>query len=295
MIAAPRAEFIELPGLRLHVLRWGGPGRPALLLHGLASNARIWDRVAVALAEAGFAVAAPDLRGHGLSDKPDEGYDFASVTGDVRALVEQLGWAAPALVGHSWGGTLALDYAARHNRGPLAPGALALIDGGIAQLDDFPGATWETVRDLLTPPRLAGTPLAAFLTRLHDPGRTWRPDEEATAAILAGFELYADGTLSPRLAFDRHMLVVRALWEFQTYTRFDRVRCPVLMMPARPPEPRDPQEQGYLELKARGLARAQQAIEDLRVHWMEDSVHDIPLQRPAALAETLLDFLGRRA
>lgn len=290
-----RSDFVDLPALRLHVLRWGGAGRPVLLLHGLASNARIWDPVARALAQAGFAVAAPDLRGHGLSDKPDQGYDITTVAGDLADLIERLGWQAPALVGHSWGGVLALDHAARDPAGPQAPAALALIDGGIAQLSDAPGATWERVRDRLTPPRLAGTSLADLLARLHDPGRKWIPDDQTTAAILAGFRLHADGTIAPRLTFERHMLVVRALWEFQTYDRFPAVRCPVLMVPARPPAPLDLQEQGYLELKQRGLERARRAIADLRVHWMEDSVHDLPMQRPQALAELLLDFLGGRA
>ena len=65
---------------------------PILLLHGLASSARSWEPVAKRLAAAGHHVVAADFRGHGLSDKPDDGYDLATVivtartTHVVRAL-----------------------------------------------------------------------------------------------------------------------------------------------------------------------------------------------------------------
>ena len=66
-------------GVHLHAHRWDGTGRPFVLVHGLASNARLWDGVAARLADAGHRVVAVDLRGHGRSDKPDDGYDIATV------------------------------------------------------------------------------------------------------------------------------------------------------------------------------------------------------------------------
>ncbi len=70
---------ISTNGINLHYRDWGGSGRQVVLLHGLASSCHIWDLVAPQLAE-DFAVIAVDQRGHGLSDKPDTGYDFASVS-----------------------------------------------------------------------------------------------------------------------------------------------------------------------------------------------------------------------
>ncbi|MGH7686487.1 MAG: alpha/beta fold hydrolase, partial [Candidatus Dormibacteria bacterium] len=65
-------------------------GEPALLaLHGLASNARWWDLVGRELGAA-HRVIAPDLRGHGRSDRPETGYDFDSVVGDLRSVVTEL-------------------------------------------------------------------------------------------------------------------------------------------------------------------------------------------------------------
>jgi len=287
-----RSSFISANGLRIHCLAWeaGSGARPVLLLHGLASNARIWELVAPRLVEAGLGLIAPDLRGHGLSDKPDAGYDFESISSDVAALLDSLGWPTPIVVGHSWGGALALSYAARFPTGRGAPAGLVLIDGGITQLDDFPGASWEIIREILAPPRLAGIRLADFLARMNDPARKWRPDDRQLDIILGNFEVASDGRISPRMTFERHMLVVRALWELKTYERFQEVQCPVLMLPARPPRPWSPEEEGHMCLKERGIERARQTIADLQVRWMEDTIHDIPLQKPQALAEEILAF-----
>ena len=81
--------------LRLNVRHWPGEGRPFVLLHGLASNSLTWAVVARHLQAAGHAVYAVDQRGHGPSDKPDDGYDFATVTEDLDLLCERLGAGEP--------------------------------------------------------------------------------------------------------------------------------------------------------------------------------------------------------
>jgi len=118
----------------------------------------------------------------------------------------------------------------------------------------------------------------------------WQPDSQAVQIILANFDVTQQETIAPRLSFEHHMQIVRAMWEFKTYEYYTRLRCPVLIVPARPAEPLSTQEQEFLALKKSGVARAQETIQDVRVHWMEDSIHDIPLQRPADLAALLAEF-----
>src|SRR3989442_9802636 len=117
-------------GLALSYREWSGQGAPIALLHGLASNARIWDQVAARLAPR-FRVVALDQRGHGLSDKPPDGYDFETVVADASAAFERLGIVRPVLVGHSWGGNVALQFAADADPPPRA---LVLVDGGFIEL-----------------------------------------------------------------------------------------------------------------------------------------------------------------
>jgi pimeloyl-ACP methyl ester carboxylesterase len=287
------SSYLYLNGLRVHYLRWDtdGPGRPVILLHDLGSNARIWERVAPRLAARALQPLAPDLRGHGLSDRPDGDYGFDTFYRDLAAFITASELERPVLVGHSWGALLALDYAARRSFGPLAPAAILLVDGGMTQLDDEPGGTWEGVRDHLAPPQLEGVPLETFLAGLAGLSPGWQPDDHAVQIYLSNFDVSADEILSPRLTYERHLQILRATWEYKTYERFDRVKCPVLLVPIRPVRPDSPEESDQLARKERGLDQARHRIADLTLHWMPEGAHDIPLQRPTELADLIADFI----
>ena len=80
-------DEVRLPGgPRLALRRADGDRRPFLLVHGLSSNARLWDGIARRLAEAGHQVVAVDQRGHGRSEQVDDGYTTAQCAADLAAL-----------------------------------------------------------------------------------------------------------------------------------------------------------------------------------------------------------------
>ena len=85
-----------------------GRGRPVVLLHGFPDTGRLWRHQVPALAEAGFRVVAPDLRGYGRSDKPAsvEAYSFVMLVGDVVAVLDDAGIDKTHVVGHDWGAAL---------------------------------------------------------------------------------------------------------------------------------------------------------------------------------------------
>ncbi len=287
------SAYLFANNLRFHYLRWNqdAPGQPVVFLHGLASNARIWELVAERLAGSDYPLYALDARGHGLTDKPDEGYDFETFTNDLGAFLDACAIERPVLAGHSWGAQVALSYAARFRSGQRAPRGTILVDGGATQLDDQ-GATWEEVRQRLAPPRLAGLPLEEFMGRLKAWTASWQPSEQALSIIQANMEITPEDTIYPRLTFERHMQILRAIWDFKTYDYFPCLRCPALIIAASPATSPSPQEQAYLAAKERGIARARATIADLQVEWMPDTIHDIPLQRPERLAGMITDFVG---
>jgi pimeloyl-ACP methyl ester carboxylesterase len=205
-----QSSYLFINDLRLHYLHWNlADGSPLLvLLHGLASNARIWERVAPHLVNRGLALIAPDARGHGLTDKPDGDYTTETFTRDLAAFLGTFEIERTILVGHSWGAMLALEYASRFSYGPRAPGGVVLVDGGTIQLDAA-GLAWEQMRNRLTPPRLAGTPLQAFLAQLNGHNPRWQPDNRAIQIISANFDVSEQETITPRLSFEHHMQIVR--------------------------------------------------------------------------------------
>jgi pimeloyl-ACP methyl ester carboxylesterase len=95
-----------------------GRGRPVVLLHGFPDSGRLWRHQVTALAEAGFQVIVPDLRGYGRSDKPSEveAYSLPLLAGDVMAVLADAGAERAHVVGHDWGAALAWAIAS------LAPG-----------------------------------------------------------------------------------------------------------------------------------------------------------------------------
>jgi pimeloyl-ACP methyl ester carboxylesterase len=97
-----------------------GRGRPVVLLHGFPDSGRLWRHQVTALAEAGFQVIVPDLRGYGRSDKPSEveAYSLPLLAGDVMAVLADAGAERAHVVGHDWGAALAWAIAS------LAPGSV---------------------------------------------------------------------------------------------------------------------------------------------------------------------------
>jgi pimeloyl-ACP methyl ester carboxylesterase len=264
-------------GVTLHVRDWGGEGTPVVLLHGLASNARIWDGVALRLVAAGLRVAAVDLRGHGGSQQPDHGYDFATVCRDLQATLAALGAERPVLVGHSWGANVALQYAAER-AGAVA--GLVLVDGALRGVAERPGTTRELARRRLAPPRFA-VPLEDWLARAGRFGAAAGRDGWVRDYLRAGVEVDDRGVARARFHFDNHMQVVDALYDQRPAALYPLVSCPVLLCPAGD----DPGDD-----KRDTVERALRLLPDARVTWFEDTVHDIPLQRPAELAAELADF-----
>ena len=293
----PEETYIEANGLRFHALDWGGHtlsdsppgsrGRPwggewLILLHGLASQAHIWDLVAPLLIDS-FRVIAIDQRGHGLSDKPNSSYDWATITADLDAILNALTASRERvmLAGHSWGGNVAVQYAVDH---PDRVSGLILIDGGFLQIGDR--LDWPTVEKFLEPPDLIGTPVDEFRAGVKMwMGSAWSP--EAEAITLQNFEVRDDGTIAPRMRKANHMQVVRALWEHRPSELWARVQCPVLMIPAVGPEPHDERTRDMLENKRRNIATAEECLKQSRTLWMMDTIHDVPLQRPAKLAKAI--------
>ncbi len=260
-------------GVRLRILRWdAGTGTPVLLVHGLSSNARLWSQVGDALAAAGHPVVAVDQRGHGRSDKPDHGYDFATVVADLVAVLDELGWERAVVAGQSWGGNVVAHLAAAH---PERLHGVVCVDGGwLALRDRF--TSWEDCLGRLTPPALAGM----ARRRLEGAVRAGHPhwSDESVAATLDNMEHLPDGTIRPWLTLDRHLAILRSMWDDDIWSVWPRVRVPAVLVPA---------EDGSGRQRA-DVARAASLGHAVRVEWFGPPAdHDLHAQHPSAVADVI--------
>ena len=257
---------------------------PFVLVHGLASNARLWDGVAADLVERGHPVVAVDLRGHGRASKPDGPYDVASVADDLAAVIEQLAIDRPVVAGQSWGGNVVLELAARH---PEKVRGIVCVDGGwLEPSRQF--ADWDACRSALAPPRLLGRPLEQVEGYLRSTHPDW--PEAGIRGALANFEVRPDGTIAPWLTFDHHITVLRGLWDHHPSERYRDLTRPVLLAPV------DGGDTDSTRRKRLEIEVAEAMIPDARVHWFVGD-HDIHAQHPgevsAVLHETAIDgFFG---
>jgi pimeloyl-ACP methyl ester carboxylesterase len=110
--SSPASRYLELDGLKLHYLDWGGPGIPLVALHGFTGHAHTWDSTAAALSER-YRVLALDQRGHGDSAWAP-GYGSLLMVDDVLHFLDTLGLDRFVLMGLSMGGNVAYLFAAAH-------------------------------------------------------------------------------------------------------------------------------------------------------------------------------------
>ena len=263
-------------GVDLETASWtGGDRRPFLLVHGLSSNWRTWEMVGDRLHDLGHPAVAVDLRGHGRSAKPDDGYDFATLTSDLLAVLRETDLDQPIVAGQSTGGNLAVECACRAS--DTVSGAVG-VDGGVLELQEqWP--VWDDCREALKPPALAGTPSDDIRDHLRRNHPDW--SEEGVAATLANLEVLPDGTVRPWLSFDRHIALLRSLWEHRPSEILPALPVPLLLLLA------DSGDE-WMDHKRQAAERAvETAGRGARVQWYSPGDHDLHVQRPAEVAGIL--------
>src|SRR5260221_2207101 len=101
----PRSSFVDVNGIRLHTLDWGGDGAPIVILHATGFLGRIYRPLAERLRAIGH-VYSYDQRGHGDSaNAPDEHYDWNATMKDLEGFISAMGWQSVRAIGHSAGAT----------------------------------------------------------------------------------------------------------------------------------------------------------------------------------------------
>jgi pimeloyl-ACP methyl ester carboxylesterase len=274
-------RIVVAPGVELHVEVHVGDraAAPFVLVHGLASNARLWDGVAEHLHAAGHTVVVIDQRGHGLSDAPDSGYDLDTAVADLLTLIGTLELDRPVLAGQSWGGNVVLELGWRR---PDAVRGIACVDGGVIELSQaYP--TWEECLAALTPPALDHLTLAELEMRIRKSVPHFT--DGAVTAYLHCFRARPDGTIEARLSRRSHLSILRSLWEHRPSTRWASLKTPTMLLLA------DSGDGTRTSRKRSAEAVALAAGGAIRSVWFAPGHHDLHLESPERVAELFLQAL----
>ncbi|MDF0505172.1 alpha/beta hydrolase [Burkholderia cenocepacia] len=278
-------RYAQLDDVRLHYVT-GGPddGEMVVLLHGWPQTWYTWRHVMPALAEDGYRVVAVDYRGAGESDKPLGGYDKASMAGDIRALVHQLGATRIHLVGRDIGVMVAYAYAAQW---PTEIVKLAMLDVPVPgtriwdeakasadpQIWHFGLHQQRDIAEMLIAGKQRAYILDFYKKRTHvalsnDDIAVYADAYAAPGALRAGFELYR--------AFPQDETRFKAFMKH-------KLPMPVLALA------------GDKSNGAKELDMARELALDVRGAVAPNTGHWLPDENPAFLTRQLLDFFREAA
>ncbi len=267
MLGTMSEGTIQSPELQLHFVEWGSPEfQPLVLLHGLEESARSWDRFAASMS-ADYRVVALDLRGHGESERSDEGrYGPDDYVTDVRAVVEALELRDVVLCGHSEGGLAAVSFAAEHSS---LVDALVVVDSDLAGSAKRPQASisggverWESVNDVVA--------------RLHDVQPYAIDDTFMHQAVHLTVE--ADDGM---LAWRRDPSAVEGYENPDVSAALALIDCPTLLIRGRE----------STVMSHEKAVRASETISRVRLAELEASGHWLHQEIPGAFETTVRWFL----
>jgi pimeloyl-ACP methyl ester carboxylesterase len=219
------SRFVDANGVRLHYVEHRGDGPALVLTHGLSANAHFFDGLARAGLAPALRVLSFDLRGRGLSDKPEHGYSMQEHAADLLGALDALGLEHVLLGGHSFGGLLTLYVAAHFPE--RVERALVL---------DAPAEVDETVLEQIGPSlaRLDQTypSRAAYLDFVralpyYSEGR-W--DDSLAAFYDAELEDLPDGSVRSRCRPEQIREAVAGTLEPDWPAIAARVECPTLLL-----------------------------------------------------------------
>ncbi len=276
-------------GVRLVLDRFDpvGPSLTAsvILLHGLSSNAQLWWPVARLLSEHGVCSYTVDQRGHGRSGGAGSPMGIAESADDLLTVVKDISPSEPlAVVGQSWGASVALHYGAVAADQPeVRPYVVGLVDGGFQAMGRAFSSREDALRQL-RPAEIDGRPieeLDAFFRRRYE---DWDP--EVLLAARAGFHIDSAGLAYRRLAVRDHMVILGDLIDYEPHIDAGRLRSKLLLIPALAGSPEADE--------AKTVAAGRLLAEAPNQGWLRPMIgdHDLHAQYPERIAEIIFESLS---
>ena len=281
----PREGPVPLPKVTLHVVEWPG-GVPAILaIHGSGGSGHSLAALGERLSPE-FEFIAPDLRGHGFSDKPPSGYEISQHVEDITELAARMSLNSPVLLGFSLGGAIAAAIATQ-----MKPRGLILLDGVIGKRAFMQNAAAQLLPRMgpQLESRFGG--FSEYLAQWQRPSIPYSDEAERLLRRFVHFELapLSDGAYRRRTV--RSALEESWLSAGQTETLglLAQVRCPVLIVHAK-----QPWLDGHVYLSNEAIQDQLAACPQAELVEAPKSDHAVLIRDPEPVViEAIQAFIGR--
>jgi len=277
-------EFVVVQGYNIHYIE-AGADQPVLLIPGLFSTYRTWNRIIPFLSE-DYMIIAIDYLGVGYSDKPHSGFDYTmeEQADLVAKLIEKLEIFRVPIVGVSYGGTIALNLAARY---PNLVGKIVCIEGAAAIKPKK--VPWSPMigclRCLIIGDILIGIIKFGLLDKAFARlimGEAWHNVSSKERQEI--IEIVAQGNkTASRVSWYHLSRTVETSKEFTEEAK--TIRNPVLYLYGA--------NSIFWEMAEANSEFLRTHLANVRIECIKDGIHDLQLQKPEEVANLILEFLAR--
>jgi pimeloyl-ACP methyl ester carboxylesterase len=278
-------RFILVQTYKIHYVE-AGAGEPVIMIPGSYSTYRVWNRLMPLLA-GDFRLLALDYVGVGDSDKPDKGFDYTiqEQTDLIAKMVQQMGMDKVNLIGGSYGGAIVFDFASRY---PDLVGKIVSIEGGVAKPDKMKGDSMEyylkfpVVGDVFIKVIRTGVlnkPAARAVVGKWYSSMTPTDKEEILEQISS------NAKSASRIPWYKISIARKTSRNIEVEAR--SIKTPILYLYGT--------ESDYKEiLLEKNIKFLKDYLPQAWVVAVEGGIHDLAMQKPAEIADVILEFLRKK-
>ncbi|WNB90804.1 alpha/beta hydrolase [Bacillus sp. NEB1478] len=280
-ITSDRYDLLSSDGTKITAYDHGGTGEPIIFLHYLGGIAQLWQPVIKHFIQ-NHRVITYDLRGHGKSDQPEEGYTFEDTAKDLDTVLDHFKVNKAHLVGSSYGCMVGLYYASNRKDRVLS---LVQCDGAMINNTGDNGLYEETLEEHLAKFKdqfdSDYESVEAYKQFYRD---NWEPWNESRAFYVEQYEprIKKNGKVGPRTKRETLEKIISELYYVDFLTWYEKVKCPVLFLPA--------EQEGHLEKTKEFLGKVSKVLPYCKTIIISGTIHLMMYDHEEKLIEAIQLF-----
>lgn len=255
--------------------------KAVLLIHGQAWTGEAWTMVAEKLQ--GIHVIAPDMAGHGDSDETSDN-SFDHLSEQLLDILDQLNIEKVWIAAHSWGASLALNFADKYSERVRG---FMLLDGGYFNYQEWPGISWAAFTDFSLP-EAALESVDAYVRFQSEDTPFW--NEKVEKAVRDQVSETKEGKAALKCLLKTELACAKALWNFDPDHYIAHINFPSYLVVARP----DEEDDKVREFKTNALNHFEAVVKDCQVVRLENTSHMIMLERPETTADLIWKMIEKK-